>query len=383
MGTYRNRVTNLLLHLFLLSFVFGGLTTTGYAAVFNVTTSAELQTALTTAQSNFQADIINIEAGTYDTSDNSGNAFTYTGASTENFALTLDGTGAMAGMTFLDGGNSTRVLFIDNSGVSPGTDADITITDLTIQNGHQSTVDGFGGGGLRVKNGSADTTVEDCRFSNNSVTPPLGAIASGGGARFDTTGAITLTSNAFDNNSATASPSITSSPAAFGGGAHVRASGAGTTLTNNTFVNNSVTSTSGALSASGGGARIESSSVILTNNTFDNNSAAASSGSARGGGAFVNGVGATLTNNTFVENFTDHPSGNGAGGGAFFLVGGATLTNNTFTLNSADGDGGGLRADTFNNSSTINIYNNIVWSNTATGDGNDIFVFDDLDGNHT
>jgi hypothetical protein len=87
------------------------LTEASHAATFNVTTEAELQDALTEAQGNGEDDTINIAAGTYDTSDNGGNPFTYTADSDEDFSLTVNGAGAAT--TILDGGNSTPVLIID------------------------------------------------------------------------------------------------------------------------------------------------------------------------------------------------------------------------------------------------------------------------------
>ncbi len=140
------------------------------------------------------------------------------------------------------------------------------------------------------------------------------------------------------------------------------------TLTNNTFSGNSA-------AGNGGGAWVDAGSgpspVILTSNTFSGNSAA-----GNGGGAAVatdSGNG-TVTDNTF--------SGNSAalnGGGAFMTTysGNATLTNNTFNHNSATRYGGGTYVYTVTALATADIYNNIIWGNTANAggnDGNDLYV---------
>ncbi len=421
----------------------------GFAAVFNVNDAAGLQSALDTVDSNGQDDIINIAAGTYN-----GSPFTYSGINTENFALTINGAGA--GMTFLDdGGANTRVLLINNIAVAPSTNADITIQNLTIQNGNQ--LNGLGGG-LRVLSPpdvtiDSTVTIENCEFSGNSVSAFSSGGVTGGGAHI-TGGNVTLTNNIFTNNSATntadaatgggvtvtaTAGDITltnntfnsnsaSGGSAQGGGSRVAAIAGTVTLTNNIFTNNTVTNPFSSQSAVGGGADIGGVTVILTDNTFDGNTVSSSSSSGGqgggvsvqsggtvtltnnafdnnsvtstsgggiifGGGAYVNVPGNIgLTNNTFTNNSADNSSGLAAGGGAFVQPGGnVTLTNNTFTLNSTsasgvepffNGDGGGLFALGFVDTSIINIYNNIVFGNIAvTGSGDDIYVFDDGEGN--
>lgn len=157
-----------------------------------------------------------------------------------------------------------------------------------------------------------------------------------------------------------------------GGGFFVFSSG-NTTLTDNTFSDNSADS-------DGAGVSIETDSgdVTLTNNTFDNNSA----GSDGGGVRIDNEEGnTTLTNNTFTNN-----SAPITGGGArvvFTSAGILMIINNTLTLNSTGGRGGGLFVSLDDDAATASIFNNIVRDNTATGDGDDIFVFDDANRNNT
>ena len=118
--------------------------TPSFAATFNVTTSAELQLALTTAESNDEDDTINIAAGTYSTN---GTTFTYAAASDETHSLTLKGAGA--GSTILDGGYIVQVLQIVTPPSQDPSGASITIEDLTIQNGFTT---GVAGGGLLLGN---------------------------------------------------------------------------------------------------------------------------------------------------------------------------------------------------------------------------------------
>ena len=152
-----------------------------------------------------------------------------------------------------------------------------------------------------------------------------------------------------------------------GGGLFVRTSSGAITLTNNTFNGNSA--------GSGGGAYPESSSgaVTLSNNTFSMNSAG-----WEGGGASIypSSGSATLTNNTFSGNTSVN-----FGGGAYVHTSGVmvTMTNNTFAGTNSAVSGGGLYVALYVDTATANIYNNILWGNTATAAGDDLYVDDDPD----
>jgi hypothetical protein len=282
------------------------------AAIFNVNSPATFQAALVTAENNSQNDTINVAAGIYNLTSTLD--YTPAPAGGENFSLTIQGAGG--GLTVIDdNGNNLLLLNIENPSVD--TNAHIIIRGITFQNGNGPAH----GGGLYVNTNSANITVEDCIFSGNSATW-------GGGAHvfINNDGTINLTNNTFSGNSAT-----------WGGGADVFLNNDGTiNLTNNTFSGNSATW--------GGGADVSlmnDGTVNLTNNTFSGNSA------TWGGGADV-----SLMNDGTVN-----------------------LTNNTFTGNSAD-FGGGLSVFLQTNVATANIYNNIIWNNTASAGGND---GDDLD----
>src|SRR3990172_1856437 len=425
----RNTVNSFVSVLFLLSFLL--FPTDGFAAVFNVTDEAELRNALDMAATNGEDDTINIAAGTYNTD---GTTFDYPldiVAGDENFALTIVGEGP--GVTILDGGNSEQVLDIQTWNIPDDSNVNITITGMTIQNGNDPTP--TGGGGLYVRTESANITIENCEFGNNSAAGGGGARVhsdsgdvtlnnntftdnSGGGASVgNESGDITLTDNTFTNNSVAGgsgggasvgneSGDITLTDNTFtnnsvaggsGGGATVDTELGNVTLTNNTFTDNSADSDGGgadvfaagnvtltdntftdnSADSDGGGAGVEtfSGDVTLTNNIFDNNSVG-----SRGGGAFIDndeGI-TTLTNNSFTNNSA--PS-DGGGARVQAQLGDVTLTNNTFTNNSTDSNGGGLWVSLIDDTTTLNIFNNIIRGNTATGDGDDTYVLDDDNSN--
>jgi hypothetical protein len=101
-----------------------------------------------------------------------------------------------------------------------------------------------------------------------------------------------------------------------------------------------------------------------------------------GGGLYINSgsSNATLVNNVIAGNSVSDDNG----GGLYIINtdgGDSTITNNTITENSASGataafqDGGGLYVELDNDTSAIDVYNNIIFNNTAVGNGDDIFIF--------
>jgi hypothetical protein len=153
--------------------------------------------------------------------------------------------------------------------------------------------------------------------------------------------------------------------------------------------------------AQGGGlvVSVQDATVNIFENEFINNDGEG------GGGASLAGNDAdyTLNRNAFIDNFSD----SGDGGGVDASIGGGTfiMTNNVFAGNIAsnDGDGGGANIEGdfgtiriihnsfYNNQSqedgnggglhidlcgttTADVYNNIVYLNTAGGSGDDIFA---------
>jgi len=314
------------------------------AAIINVPGDMSLQDALDIAEANNEDDTINVAADTYTPAD------TLIYAPVENHSLIILGAGA--GSTILDGVNSGRILDMDNDNV-PGddTNAHITIRGITFQNG---AIPGSRGG-LRVETHVAAVTVENCEFSDNSNS------GDGGGLYVRTSsGAITLTDNTFSGNSAGS-----------GGGAYAESSSGAVSLTNNTFSSNITTS-------EGAGTYVDcnSGAINFTNNTFSGNAA----GWEGGGASIYSSSGdATLTNNIFSGNTSVN-----FGGGAYVHTYGVTvtMTNNTFTGSNTAFSGGGLYVALYVDTTTGNIYNNILWGNSATT-GGDLYVDNDADGNGT
>jgi hypothetical protein len=154
------------------------------AADFTVSTRAEFQSALTSAQGNGESDTIHVAAGMYSFST----PLSYT---------TDDGDGDLtisavnpADPPRLDGGNVTRILYIntdkDNDQIG---DANITITiqNFVVQNGKYASF----GGGLLVQTAEADVLIKDCRFSGNTADYTGGAYARA------TSGSVRLSKNTF------------------------------------------------------------------------------------------------------------------------------------------------------------------------------------------
>ncbi len=192
------------------------------AADFDVTNSVNFQTALTIAQSNGEADTINVTEGTYHISS----TLTYESTSEENYSLTIQGEGAAS--TILDGGDSVQIMNIIDSGRELSTD--ITIRGMTFQKGS-----GSDGGGLFVNTGDASIIIEDSNFSKNYAS------GDGGGVRAWAKGTVTLTNNTFSENSTEGS----------GGGADVETdvNYSPIILTNNMFYNNSAKDGGGGVTA--------------------------------------------------------------------------------------------------------------------------------------
>lgn len=147
------------------------------AATFNVDTATEFQTALDTAATNGEDDVINLAAGIYSASSNGNQPFSYVIRPDCNSAAVADSltiTGAGTGNTVLDGASSQQVLHVRHDRFGPlcfdqpvnGTEiandnddsqATITVEGLTIQNGQIVAIPG-----------QRDTTGSNCAFEDFS-----------------------------------------------------------------------------------------------------------------------------------------------------------------------------------------------------------------------
>lgn len=207
-----------------------------------VSNAAELQAALTTAQSNSLDDIIQVVQGTY-----TGN-FTY--SSSESYGITLQGgytAGCLARVvnptnTILDGGTSGGVLSIisdNSSGVATGY---ITVDGFTIQHGAGATT--FYGAGVRAYSHNMSTTgnmAANAVTITNNIVIQNSAVNTGGGVYASSQSANGAGGNVIVANNIIAGNIATK---LYGGGLWADTySGAGTTgtvtLTNNTITGNS------------------------------------------------------------------------------------------------------------------------------------------------
>ncbi len=188
------------------------------AAPFSVDSVSQLESALATAESNGEDDIISITAGTYNlTAPLSYDDF-YTN---EDKDITLQGVG---GEVVLDGGGiSKRVLFIRTS------NADITIRDIVLTNGYAP--EGDNGAGLFIKITSGNLTLENCQITN-CFAGAFYFTNNGGGAYINAGGGTG--SNVSIRNSVIAG----NSAKGLGGGLYLSLINGTLTFVNNTVVNN-------------------------------------------------------------------------------------------------------------------------------------------------
>lgn len=351
------------------------------AAIFNVSSAAQLTQALTDAAKNGEDDVVKIQQGTY-----VGN-FVY--ASAEANGVIIEG-GYTSGFTsrvvdpantVLDGDELLNVLVLS----APNQQAAFLVEGVTLQNGSASD-----GGGLYV-NSHGEITLTNNTISRNFCSASNGR---GGGVYVSEYSTVTLTNNTITGNTAIfngggvymsnctvtlTSNTISENFSNYGGGVYGYVNTA--TLTNNTITGN--TSNYG----NGGGVYFSYSTVTLRNNTISENVA------SNGGGVYVceNVGGVSLTGNIITDNYCWNGNAEiGGGGGVYVYTEGwnteITLTNNTITGNSVaahsttDARGGGVKLYMSNESIIAHIYNNIIWNNTAPLKGNDLDINNDGNG---
>ncbi|MCP4687808.1 MAG: hypothetical protein GY859_07140 [Desulfobacterales bacterium] len=290
------------------------------AETFCVTTSAEIQTALTTAQSNGQDDEIHIVQGVYE-----GN-FTY--SPEENDELVIQGgysgpdcaaRTADPSNTILDGALAGSVLSVD---------ADWRPADFECD-------------GLTFKKGSADN---------------------GGGLLHEGAGDVALTNNIFEENHAER----------YGGGVNITSSGA-ITLTGNTIRDNTGNYAAGA--SISGEAGVFGDSLTMNDNIIAGNASQRSEGGVRA--AEFDAV--SITNNVFYNN-----SASWFHGSLFITDSKAvSIINNTITDNQSEGPGAGVSIDLGDDEDTAVVNNNIIQGNYGAPEANDLDLNNDYDGNGT
>lgn len=301
-----------------------------------------------------------------------------------------------------------------------GVTNNVTLQSCTITtNENNNTL----GGGPYVS-GAVVVALTNCFFTGNTANGGVSAYGNGGGAycsvstlnlsgntfignsAFNSGGGVycsivktaTLSGNTFTGNSATAD---------FGGGVYC-ASGTNVSLTGNTFTGNSANSAGGGVYCPG---LSGSGSISLTNNIFTGNSVLLNiyngngyffgggfccfssvtnpvilfgntfqkNLSQEGGGLYVSAPNINLIDNLVVNNTATNINTTtyyaGFLGGGIWVDASATLNmiNNTVTGNSSKVSGGGVAYIIGGTVEYLNVFNNIIWGNSATN-GGDVYL---------
>ena len=355
--------------------------TTLQAATFNVTDPAEFQSALTTAQSNGQANTINVSAGTYAI----GSTLTY--SSEENFDLAIIGAGETA---ILDGGGVRQCLNLSNN-----SGGGISISGLTCRNGRSdnlggglsincvdgavtlsncrliNNVSGRSAGGAYIGGANGSVTVSSCVVDGNSLDPVTGDDGGGLDVYIDTGGTadITLENSTITNNYIGECPSAVGSPD--GGGVFMYHLGSGGVISvrNNNISNNT------ALGGPAGfylRAPVES-TLVFDGNTIDGNASGRSEVGVSGGGVHIQLEVATVTfsKNKILNNRAIGPWVNGGGVDlAIENSGTCEIINNVFAGNTTQQHGGGMSLFVANAVTQSLLAGNLFVNNQAgNGDG--------------
>ncbi|HDL19793.1 MAG TPA: PKD domain-containing protein, partial [Nitrospirae bacterium] len=326
-----------------------------------VSTSAELQQVLTTAQSNNMYDYIMLQQGTYLVTQNGNLPFTYDTSSTpaELYGISISGGYAngctqrtlVPTNTILDGGNTAGVLKLITLSTDPGTSR-IVVEGVTVQNGRA-----YDGGGIYVQAESGEILLSHNTITGNATWSSCFSYQCLGGGIYALMqdGTITLDNNTISNNSAMD----------WGGaGAYLEINTTGNIVLNGNNVNNN------SALAIGAGIYVKSVNSInisFTSNEISTNTNSAYS-SATGGGIYID---ARYSELLMVNNFIVDNNGYDYSGGIDSSSHDLTLTNNTITGNSANIHGGGIRF--WVDSGVADLYNNIIWGNNAST-GGDMYV---------
>jgi hypothetical protein len=346
--------------------------------------------------------------------------------------------------TVLDGGATGRVLTLDCSSVAAGLLVDgITLQNGSLASGHgggifMSTNQGNallknsvirnnsigGSGGGVYLHGNETVYLIDNHVQENASSHSGGVISCDtysvsmiGNTFIDNyaypgdVGGVSIGSDACGSSKpelVTFSNNVVSNNTASDGnwgGILIRGSnGATITVDNNTIANNSARSNGGGQITGG----VNTGVVIFTNNIVsdnigiegsagirisgdkevsvkDNFIIGNSAGSLWGfGGITISGtITITLTNNIINNN-----SGENAPGGVHIdfpsisTESVLSVTNNTICRNTSANYGGGIKIDLENEAQSANVYNNIIWANSATL-GSDIYIKNDGNDNGT
>jgi centrosomal CEP192-like protein/parallel beta helix pectate lyase-like protein len=352
------------------------------AATFNVTNAAELQAALTNAQNNGEDDTINLQAGEYDTADNTpaDTPFVYTADAAENKQLTLIGAGI--GSTILkENAGGTTILQIIISSATDESQAGVTVQNLSIKTPDTLT-------GLLSIVGEGFIVVDTVEFSQVGNSSNTLISSAGGPITVQNSTVMGSTSSGLLISGTNSLVTLVKNEVTKNGiGLNVVGSNPTVDANNNTFSSNT---TFGILISSGTGnvsfeqntvedhelfgAQISTSDgdVNVNANTLGKNHGLNALGVETGTGQII------LTNNLIFGN--DTPGG-GAGASLTTDTGLVTVTNNTVFDNFSTSSGGGILINLNAAGSETKLFNNIFFENVNLGSapGDDFFVNDDTD----
>ena len=300
-----------------------------------------------------EPDTINLATGTYELSAvGAGEGDNLTGdidvdtTAVNASNLTIDGAGA--GATTIDTDDTPewgdRVLEqISNTGT-------LTISDLTITDGHITGASG--GGGFKMNGGTV--LIERSRITGSSSD------LQGGGVSAPGSGSLSITDSTIDANTSTGNTGS--------GGVY---SNATTTTVDSTVIRGNTATNS--VAPEGGGMEADSTTLTMTDSVIADNHLIDSAGADAildGGGLMIQGGSATIRGSTFNDN--DITGGALHIGGGIFTTGFLTLINSTLSGNEALGgssDGGGL----FVNAGTTSVIHTTFGPNPVADSGSAIF----------
>jgi hypothetical protein len=311
----------------------------------DTSTSCSLREAIRKANATAGTDTIMLAAGTYTlTQPRVANDFT-AAHGTLDVTDSVNIVGAGQNSTIIQGGTNATTsvdkVFSFNQDIAAFTNATVSLSNLTIQFGHNrgntGIQDGWGGafdfdtGGTTAGTGNATLSVTNVTIQNNSLTDGEG----GGFAIFNTnsgSGNATITNCIIQNNSATRS---TANAAGNGGGIFV-AFPASATLNNTQVINNTATQINGTGKGVGGGIFIIGGGT-KTQTTIHGGSISGNQASGDGGGIWSD-ASTTIDQQAVISN----NSAGGNGGGIWYngsAANTASFSKITITGNSANGNG--------------------------------------------
>jgi CSLREA domain-containing protein len=300
--------------------------------------------------------------------------------------MTIAGAGATG--TVIDGDNADRVFDVFRYDTNPSHDQDptVTISGVTITNGHAPSQAGVSanGGGIEVYNSSSSLTLNSDVVTDNGAGSEPGQSGGLGGGIY-CAGPLTVNSTTIDHNFAGPAGGADKDGGSGGGincGALLNVTAS--TIAANGAGNGGSTSGSGG---SGGGIYTGILGGTITASTISNNGAGTGHNNDGGYGGGVIGT-LTVTNSTIANNEAGDSVGGQAGGGGGMYDLGGTLTNDTIVGNAAgsgigggssNGTGGGIHQNAGHIANTI-IASNGIGGNcelaSFTDDGHNLALSD-------